>query len=106
MSAPLKMISALHFGRPVEPRVSYPLANLVAAGMFVLLPGLAQTRTQTPAGSGSGVDGGLIEDIVVGSRMLAEFGVLDGFGHVSARDPNNPKHFLMSPALAPAPVTA
>jgi ribulose-5-phosphate 4-epimerase/fuculose-1-phosphate aldolase len=48
----------------------------------------------------------LIEDIVVGSRILAEFGVLDGFGHVSARDPDNPNHFLMSRSLAPALVAA
>jgi HCOMODA/2-hydroxy-3-carboxy-muconic semialdehyde decarboxylase len=43
---------------------------------------------------------------VIGSRVLAEFGVLDGFGHVSARDPNNPNRFLMSRSLAPALVTA
>jgi ribulose-5-phosphate 4-epimerase/fuculose-1-phosphate aldolase len=48
---------------------------------------------------------GLLEDIVVGSRILADFGVLDGFGHVSARDPANPSHFLMSRSLAPALVT-
>ena len=48
----------------------------------------------------------LIEDIVIGSRILADFGVLDGFGHVSARHPTNPKHFLMSRSLAPALVTA
>lgn len=48
----------------------------------------------------------LLEDIVVGSRILAEFGVVDGFGHVSARDPANPKHFLMSRSLAPALVTS
>ena len=47
-----------------------------------------------------------IEDIVIGSRVLAEFGVLDGFGHVSARDPKNPNHFLMSRSLAPALVSA
>src|SRR5215813_10174273 len=48
----------------------------------------------------------LLEDIVIGSRILAEFGVVDGFGHVSARNPANPKHFLMSRSLAPALVTA
>jgi ribulose-5-phosphate 4-epimerase/fuculose-1-phosphate aldolase len=48
----------------------------------------------------------LIDDIVTGSRVLADFGVLDGFGHVSARDPSNPNHFLMSRSLAPALVTA
>src|SRR5579871_5484437 len=49
---------------------------------------------------------GLLEDIAIGSRVLADFGVLDGFGHVSARDPANPSHFLMSRSLAPALVTA
>jgi ribulose-5-phosphate 4-epimerase/fuculose-1-phosphate aldolase len=48
----------------------------------------------------------VIDDIVTGSRVLADFGVLDGFGHVSARDPNNPDRFLMSRSLAPALVTA
>jgi ribulose-5-phosphate 4-epimerase/fuculose-1-phosphate aldolase len=48
----------------------------------------------------------VIEDIVVGSRILADFGVVDGFGHVSARDPKNPSLFLMSRSLAPALVTA
>jgi ribulose-5-phosphate 4-epimerase/fuculose-1-phosphate aldolase len=53
-----------------------------------------------------GVPPDLIEDIVIGSRVLADFGVVDGFGHVSARDPANPSHFLMSRSLAPALVTA
>src|SRR5215471_15338677 len=48
---------------------------------------------------------GLLEEIVIGSRVLADFGVLDGFGHVSARDPANPSHFLMSRSLAPALVS-
>lgn len=48
----------------------------------------------------------VIDDIVVGSRALAEFGVLDAFGHVSARDPSHPDRFLMSRSLAPALVTA
>jgi ribulose-5-phosphate 4-epimerase/fuculose-1-phosphate aldolase len=70
------------------------------------LSGLAQGRAQTAAAPVAGVDAGLIEDIVIGSRILADFGVLDGFGHVSARHPTNPNHFLMSRSLAPALVTA
>jgi HCOMODA/2-hydroxy-3-carboxy-muconic semialdehyde decarboxylase len=53
----------------------------------------------------SGVPPALIEDLVLGSRILAEFGVVDAFGHVSARSPANPQHFLMSRSLAPALVT-
>jgi ribulose-5-phosphate 4-epimerase/fuculose-1-phosphate aldolase len=74
--------------------------------VLALLSGPGQRRAQTPSDPVSGVDAALIEDIVIGSRILAEFGVLDGFGHVSARHPTNPGHFLMSRSLAPALVTA
>ena len=73
----------------------------VCLGLSVLPP----TRAQTPAPA-SAIDAALAEDIVIGSRVLAEFGVLDGFGHVSARSPTNPSHFLMSRSLAPALVSA
>ena len=77
---------------------------MVLAAMF----GLAEVRAQTAtlAGPVPGADAALIEDIVTGSRVLADFGVLDGFGHVSARHPANPNRFLMSRSLAPALVTA
>jgi ribulose-5-phosphate 4-epimerase/fuculose-1-phosphate aldolase len=54
----------------------------------------------------SGVPPELLEDLVLGNRILAEFGVVDAFGHVSARSPAHPQHFLMSRSLAPALVTA
>ena len=44
----------------------------------------------------------LIEDIVAASRVLARHGVLDAFGHVSARSDRNPAHFFMSRSVAPA----
>ena len=64
----------------------------------------AQAPNQAPSALPD-VPPALLEDIVTGSRALADFGVLDAFGHVSARDPRNPKHFLMSRSLAPALVT-
>jgi HCOMODA/2-hydroxy-3-carboxy-muconic semialdehyde decarboxylase len=81
-------------------------ARLGAVAAVVLLSCPAPTRAQTPSAPVAGVDAALIEDIVIGSRILADFGVLDGFGHVSARDPKNPNRFLMSRSLAPALVTA
>jgi ribulose-5-phosphate 4-epimerase/fuculose-1-phosphate aldolase len=75
----------------------------VCAGLFALL---SQAPAQVPAVPPSTDGAAVIEDIVIGSRVLADFGVLDGFGHVSARDPQNPSHFLMSRSLAPALVTA
>ncbi|MGA2999189.1 class II aldolase/adducin family protein [Bradyrhizobium sp.] len=71
-----------------------------------LLAGRLDASAQMPSASLPGVDPALLEDIVVGSRILADFGVVDGFGHVSARHPTNPNHFLMSRSLAPALVTA
>jgi ribulose-5-phosphate 4-epimerase/fuculose-1-phosphate aldolase len=103
MTATLK--SAVGPGQRIKTGVSW-LSRLGAVAAVVLLSCSAQTRAQTPSAPVTGVDAGLIEDIVVGSRILAEFGVLDGFGHVSARDPKNPNRFLMSRSLAPALVTA
>src|SRR5882757_1947813 len=78
----------------------------VLLAIFAALFVLPQSHAQTQAAPLAGGDAAVTEDIVIGSRVLAEFGVLDGFGHVSARDPNNPNHFLMSRSLAPALVTA
>lgn len=43
-------------------------------------------------------------DLVTANHILANEGVVDGFGHVSARHPHNPEHFLISRSLAPAMV--
>src|SRR5918999_3198407 len=48
----------------------------------------------------------LIEDLVAGSRILAQHGVLDGYGHISARSDKRPEHFIRSRSRAPALVTA
>ena len=75
--------------------------------IIALLLSLPATTVRAQAPSPiSGVPPELIEDLVLGSRILAEFGVVDAFGHVSARSPANPAHFLMSRSLAPALVTA
>jgi ribulose-5-phosphate 4-epimerase/fuculose-1-phosphate aldolase len=82
------------------------LTRLGVLAAVVLLAGRFEASAQTPSSSLPGVDPALLEDIAVGSRILADFGVLDGFGHVTARHPTNPNHFLMSRSLAPALVTA
>jgi ribulose-5-phosphate 4-epimerase/fuculose-1-phosphate aldolase len=48
----------------------------------------------------------LVDDLVAANRILAHYGVLDGFGHVSARHPEHPDRFLLSRSLAPELVTA
>src|ERR1700749_2565110 len=80
------------------------IARLTSA-LVALLLSLPATYAQTPAPISS-VPAELLDDLSLGSRILAEFGVVDAFGHVSARSPANPSHFLMSRSLAPALVTS
>ena len=49
---------------------------------------------------------GLLDDLVAANRILAMQGVLDAYGHVSARSPDDPARFFMSRSLAPELVTA
>jgi ribulose-5-phosphate 4-epimerase/fuculose-1-phosphate aldolase len=46
-----------------------------------------------------------IADLVTANRILAQKGVLDSFGHVSARHPENPQRYLMSRSRAPRLIT-
>jgi len=48
----------------------------------------------------------LIDDLVAGSRILADQGVLDAYGHISVRSDKRSDHFLMSRSRAPALMTA
>jgi ribulose-5-phosphate 4-epimerase/fuculose-1-phosphate aldolase len=48
----------------------------------------------------------LVDDLVAASRILAGHGVLDAYGHVSARSDRRPTNFIMSRSLAPALVRA
>jgi ribulose-5-phosphate 4-epimerase/fuculose-1-phosphate aldolase len=47
----------------------------------------------------------LIEDLVASYRILAEHGVIDGYGHVSVRSDRDPKRYFLSRSLAPDLVT-
>jgi HCOMODA/2-hydroxy-3-carboxy-muconic semialdehyde decarboxylase len=63
-----------------------------------------QAAPAQPASAGP-VDPAAIENLVAASRILADQGVVDAFGHVSIRHPTNPNRYLMSRAIAPALVT-
>jgi HCOMODA/2-hydroxy-3-carboxy-muconic semialdehyde decarboxylase len=67
---------------------------------------MAVAGAQQEPKSGGPVDPEAIEDLVAASLILADQGVLDGFGHVSIRHPNDPNRYLLSRNLAPALVTA
>jgi len=44
------------------------------------------------------------EDLVAANRILAEHGVIDAYGHVSLRSPDNPNRFFLARAIAPQTV--
>jgi ribulose-5-phosphate 4-epimerase/fuculose-1-phosphate aldolase len=87
-------------------RFPFLMRTFLCLHLMAVLFGLTPTHAQTPTAPNPSLDPALVDDIVTGSRVLADFGVLDGFGHVSARDPKNPGHFWMSRSLAPALVTS
>lgn len=47
-----------------------------------------------------------LRDLVVANRILAHEGVVDAFGHVSIRHPDNPERYLLSCARAPELIEA
>ncbi len=64
-------------------------------------------KSRAPKSNGSsGTLKAVIADLVAGNRILYNEGVVDGFGHLSARDPRDPNRFLLSRARAPGLVVA
>jgi ribulose-5-phosphate 4-epimerase/fuculose-1-phosphate aldolase len=47
----------------------------------------------------------LLRDLVLSNRILANEGVVDAFGHVSIRHPDDPERFIISRSLGPELVT-
>src|SRR6516162_1226790 len=48
----------------------------------------------------------VIQDLVIANRILAKEDVVDAYGHVSLRHPDNSSHFLIARSVAPELVTA
>jgi HCOMODA/2-hydroxy-3-carboxy-muconic semialdehyde decarboxylase len=73
------------------------LFGLLLMGLCLLgTPAWAQPK------SAGAPDARLTEDLVVANKVLADLGVLDGFGHVSVRHDKDPNRYLMSRSMAPA----
>jgi ribulose-5-phosphate 4-epimerase/fuculose-1-phosphate aldolase len=47
----------------------------------------------------------LLQDLVIGYRVLAEHGIIDAYGHISVRSPTDPNRFFMARSIAPELVT-
>jgi HCOMODA/2-hydroxy-3-carboxy-muconic semialdehyde decarboxylase len=44
----------------------------------------------------------LLEDLTLANQILVNEGVLDGFGHISVRHPDEPQRFFIARSMAPA----
>jgi HCOMODA/2-hydroxy-3-carboxy-muconic semialdehyde decarboxylase len=82
--------------------IGYALAVTAAAGLLAAQHIAGQESRGAPAGANLQ----LVDDLVVGNRILANENILDGLGHISVRHDQNPNHFLLSRDLAPELVTA
>jgi HCOMODA/2-hydroxy-3-carboxy-muconic semialdehyde decarboxylase len=77
---------------------------------FSIVLALTHTTFAQPApgalpGAAVDTDEQRIKDLVDGNHILANERVLDGFGHISVRSVNNPKHFYLAHARGPGLVT-
>jgi ribulose-5-phosphate 4-epimerase/fuculose-1-phosphate aldolase len=78
-------------------RAAVVTCALLAAGTIFAYPCQAQ--------SPSDPDEARIEDVITASHILTNEGILDSFGHVSARSAKNPDRFFMPRAMPPALVS-
>ena len=76
------------------------LIAMTIAGAIAPSGGKAAPASAGPA------DPTLIDDLVVGNHILFDQGVVDGFGHISARHDKDPARYLLARSMAPALVTA
>jgi HCOMODA/2-hydroxy-3-carboxy-muconic semialdehyde decarboxylase len=77
------------------------LAIGAVAAVTVVLTGQTAKPAQAPAGNAT-----LLDDLVVGNRILSNENILDGLGHISVRSRQRPDHFFLSRDLAAGLVTA
>ena len=61
---------------------------------------------QQPPASAGPPDPQLIEDLVAANRILADHGLLDGWGHISVRHNRDPNRYLMARGMSADLVTA
>jgi ribulose-5-phosphate 4-epimerase/fuculose-1-phosphate aldolase len=82
--------------------MSRPLLAAALLHILVVVAGLSVPAVAQPEVKSAGpVDAARLEDLVAANRILVDQGVLDGFGHVSIRHPQDANRYLMSRNLAP-----
>lgn len=78
------------------------------ASLMIGLLGVATLVFVVPAGAATPEqeDAERIADLVTANHIIADQGVVDGFGHISVRSAKNPQHYFIARSRAPALVSA
>ena len=84
-------------------RLQYFRSSLVVAALVSIW--ISDAAAQPAPTSAGPPDPKLVEDLVAAGRILADHGLLDGWGHVSVRHNRDPNRFLMSRGLSADLVT-
>ncbi len=95
--------ATLHHRRVTRRKFAADCAMLLAG---VALGAASRLGAQTAPASAGPASPQLIEDLVAAYRVLADHGVLDAYGHVSARHDRDPNRYLLSFSRGPELVTA
>jgi HCOMODA/2-hydroxy-3-carboxy-muconic semialdehyde decarboxylase len=82
--------------------MSLRMMNVLAVASLIGLAA-ATVRSQAP---NPPTRQAVVDELVIANHILANEGVLDGYGHVSVRSPQDRDHYLLARAGAPALVTA
>ena len=92
---------------PVDERQSRRafLCTCAALSSTALLGAVARAWAEAASSAGP-ADPRLVEDLVAANRILADQGVVDGYGHVSARHDKASERYLLARSIAPELVTA
>lgn len=82
-------------------------AALIAGTISILGVGPihAQSATGTATPDATAAKQKVVQDLVDAYHILYREGIIDAFGHVTARDPTNPSHYLMARSVQPPFVT-
>jgi ribulose-5-phosphate 4-epimerase/fuculose-1-phosphate aldolase len=78
-----------------------PLTLRLRAALLLATTLASPALAQTPPDP----DEARIADVITASHILTNEGILDSFGHISARSAKNPDHFFMPRAMPPALVS-
>ena len=106
-----EIVSAFHgivppFSRPAAAACGCCAIVFGRRAMLTAALGLVAAGAAAQPASGGPADPALIDDLVAANRILYDQGVVDGFGHVSARHDKDSNRYFLARSMAPALVNA